>query len=444
MSAVTAYVASSRVTPTYEAEVRLLTGPLSADFDTVRASGQLAQTYAELATSRRVLDGARRQFRLRQSLDDLVASVSATGNEVTRIVGIRARSDDAKLAARIANGVGNRLAAETSQTPDQPAGQLRVIDPASAPSAPVEPRVPLITVLGAIAGLIGAAVLVLLLQSGRDTIESEEDVDVSVPLLGAVSLRRGSRSGPGALVIQTRPHSRAANDYRVLAAKIELSAESSSARSVLVAGCGDGDGSGLVAANIAAALAESGTHVTLVDANSVEAEITNVLGLNGQPGYGNLVGGGVPDDIGSNSVELTATNSNLAILASGTEHGASPLETDPVIRLLDRLLARSDIVVVNTPAVEASPNTLIWARAADATVVVAQQGRTKREDLYDAVKTLSLVEANVIGAVLTTSRPLWRRSARDRTFAGEPRPIVRDSRARDVTRLRAERTTGKD
>ncbi|MDQ3867018.1 MAG: hypothetical protein M3304_09375, partial [Actinomycetota bacterium] len=187
--------------------MRLLTGPLSADFDTIRASGQLAQTYAELATSRRVLDAVRRQLRLRQSLDDLVASVSATGNEVTRIVGVRARSDDAKLAARIANGIGSRLAGETSQTPDQPAGQLRVIDSASPPSSPVEPRVPLITVLGAIAGLIGAAVLVLLLQSGRDTIESEEDVaDASVSLLGVVSLRRGARSGPGALVIQTRPH----------------------------------------------------------------------------------------------------------------------------------------------------------------------------------------------------------------------------------------------
>src|SRR3712207_8010779 len=45
----------------------------------------------------------------------------------------------------------------------------------------------------AIAGLIGAAVLVLLLQSGRDTIEAEEDLaDAFVPLLGSVS--RSSRT----------------------------------------------------------------------------------------------------------------------------------------------------------------------------------------------------------------------------------------------------------
>jgi capsular polysaccharide biosynthesis protein/Mrp family chromosome partitioning ATPase len=418
VSAVTAYIGSSRVTPTYEAEVRLLTGPVNADFDTVRASSQLARTYAELATSRQILEAVRTQLDLRQSLDDLVESVTATGNDITRIVSIRARSDRADLAAEIANTIATRLASQTAGAGGAAAGQLTVVDSASPPQDPVEPRVELNTILAAIAGVIGAAVLVLLLPFGRDTIDSEADVaDASVPILGSVdSLRPGSR-GPSPLVVEARPDSRAANEYRVLATKIELSHESGGPRSVLVAGCEEGDGSGLVAANVAAALAESGSRVTLVDANSLQEEITKVLGLSGRPGYGDLVARGVSETgADENAIRLTAKNGNLAILPSGTERGTRVLETDPVVRLLDRLLRQSDLVVVNTPAVEVSSTTLVWALATDATVLVAQQGRTKREDLREAVKTLSLVDANVIGTVLAMKRPLWRRlPARGRT-----------------------------
>lgn len=410
ISAVTAYAASSRVTPTYEAEARLLTGPINADFDTIRASSQLAQTYGQLATSRRILGAVRNQLGLTQTVDDLAASVTATGSDITRLVVIRAKSDDPVLAARIANTIATRLAQETSQTPAPPApaptaGQLTIVDSATPPSAPVAPRVPLITALAAIAGLIGAAVLVLLLQSGRDTIEAEEDLaDAFVPLLGSVS-----RSPRAALVVQERPRSRAADEYRVVATKIELSATTSGARSVLVVGCDDGDGAGMVAANIAGALAESGSRITLVDANSVNAEITEVFGLNGQPGAGMMTGGGATETVAAaNAVELTASNGRLQVVPFGRERAAAASDGSSVRGLLDRLSNEADLVVVNADAVESSASTLKWARATDATVLVVEQGRTKREALRNAVKTLALVEANVIGTVLTTKRSLLR------------------------------------
>lgn len=407
VSGLTAYAASSRVTPTYEAEARLLTGPINADFDTIRASSQLAQTYSELATSRRILQPVRAQLRLAQSVDDLAASVSATGNDVTRIVTIRAKSDDAVLAARIANTIATRLARETSQppappAPAPPAGQLTIVDSATPPSAPVAPRVPLLAALAAIAGLIGAAVLVLLLQSGRDTIEAEEDLaDAFVPLLGSVS-----RSSRTALVVQERPRSRIADEYRVVATKIELSATTSGARSVLVVGCGEGDGAGVIAANIAGALAESGSRITLVDANNGNPEITEVFGLNGQPGAATTTRGGAIDIAAVAAVEMAASNGSLQVVPVGGERAIAASDGSSVRGLLDRLSDDSDLVVVNAGEVESSANALKWARATDATVLVVEQGRTKREALRNAVKTLALVEANVIGTVLTTKRSL--------------------------------------
>lgn len=427
VSGVTAYAASSRVTPTYEAEARLLTGPINADFDTIRASSQLAQTYGELATSRRILTAVRGQLGLAQSVDELARSVTATGNEITRIVTIRARSEDAALAARIANAIATRLAQDSSQTPDQTVGRLTIVDSAVPPTAPVAPQVPLITALAAIAGLIGAAVLVLLLQSGRDTIEDEEDLaDAFVPLLGSVS-----GSARTALVVHERPRSHAADEYRVVATKIELAATTSGARSVLVVGCGDGDGAGIVAANMAGALAESGSRVTLIDADNVNAEITDVFGLNGQPGAG-TVKRRRPSETAATAipVEMTAGNGSLQVVPFAGER-AGAADGNSVRGLLDRLSDESDLVVVNAGPVESSASTLKWARATDATVLVVEQGRTKREALRNAVKTLALVEANVIGTVLTTRRALLR------LRTGTPRAGTRPHRERSESGVAA-------
>src|SRR3712207_3250380 len=235
--------------------------------------------------------------------------------------------------------------------------------------------------------------------------EDEEDLaDAFVPLLGSVS-----GSARTALVVHERPRSQAADEYRVVATKIELAATTSGARSVLVVGCGDGDGAGIVAANMAGALAESGSRVTLIDADNVNAEITDVFGLNGQPGAG-TVKRRRPSETAATAipVEMTAANGSLQIVPFAGGRAAGAADGNSVRGLLDRLSDESDLVVVNAGPVESSASTLKWARATDATVLVVEQGRTKREALRNAVKTLALVEANVIGTVLTTKRALLR------------------------------------
>src|SRR5205814_8424394 len=62
-AAVMLLVASS-APKTYQAETKLLVGPVSADFDTLHASGELGKTYAELATNRPLLDAAARAARI--------------------------------------------------------------------------------------------------------------------------------------------------------------------------------------------------------------------------------------------------------------------------------------------------------------------------------------------------------------------------------------------
>lgn len=444
----TAYVLASRLAPTYEAEVSLLTGPINTDFTTLRASGELARTYSELATSGPLLRPSANAVGVRDDVEKLRESVSATSNEVTRIVTIRVRNGDAAVAARFANTLARRLTELSTRTPRQDieavdelmrdraiarlpervqdgiraaveeifgqpiAGRLQVVDQASPPTDPVAPPVSLITMLAGLAGLLGAGVLILAKEYSRDAIEDEDELAevAHVPVLAAVDgLPRGVGGGAQALVVEAVPESRTADAYRVLATKIGLFEDESTLRSLLVIGSGDGDGSGRLAAELAAVLAERDARVTLVDANTVEGEITSLLGLGAQAGYTDLVGrNGELAGPELDGLRIRRTD-ELDVLPRGNAGGPGVLEAERARQLLDRLLDDADVVVVNAPPVERSPSTLVWARVADGTVLVVREGKSRREDVTDTVESLSMVDAKLIGTVLRENRRAWRR-----------------------------------
>src|SRR3954454_19016351 len=107
MSAVAAagigWLVASQTAKTYTAETKLLVGPVSADFNTLHASGELGKTYAELATSRPILDAAARSAGIAPAPSE--RAVSATSNDVTRIVDVRVSHRTAVGAAHLADAL---------------------------------------------------------------------------------------------------------------------------------------------------------------------------------------------------------------------------------------------------------------------------------------------------------------------------------------------------
>src|SRR5215208_6767366 len=77
VAALVAWPLATRAPKTYEAGAKLLVGPVSGDYPTLQASGALGRTYAELATSRRVVQPAARAAGIRISPQDAERAVSA-------------------------------------------------------------------------------------------------------------------------------------------------------------------------------------------------------------------------------------------------------------------------------------------------------------------------------------------------------------------------------
>jgi capsular polysaccharide biosynthesis protein len=348
-AALAAHVAVADHPRVHEAKAVLLVGPLKAGIDTLRASGPLAETYAELARSRPVLAATDRRLHERGA----ARSITMSANQTTRLLTVEARDADAARAARIANAHAATLVALAARRASGaiPSGRLQVIDPAVPSRSAVGPDATTLTILAGLLGFGVALAFVALAESSPTTIRDGNELEAvaGVPCLASVgraALRR--RRTP---VVQRAPHSRAADEYRLLAAKLDALG----ARSLAVVSVDGAQGS-LVAANLVGALRARGARVAVVD----------------------------PDD--------AAGDGEQRLNDRGSEGARAALA---------RLLAESDVVVLHPAGGAGSSTGLAWAGVAEATLLAVQRHRTPRHDVTSAVQSLRLVQARLAGAVLT-------------------------------------------
>lgn len=113
LAGATAYLVGKQQPLVYEASTRLIIGPgvdgLNPDLNDLRAGGQLMQTYAELATTRPVLDTVVSELSFAPELNDLERNVTISVDEETQIMKIEVRDGDPDNATDIANSLASVL-----------------------------------------------------------------------------------------------------------------------------------------------------------------------------------------------------------------------------------------------------------------------------------------------------------------------------------------------
>ena len=389
------FLVANRLPAAYEAEARLLVGPLSADKDTLSAAGAQARTYAALATTTPMLAATARLSGLGSSAAAVRSKVrDVTASDVTRFISIRVRDREPARAATIANALAGVLKARAATGP--PVGNLHIVESAAAPRTSVGPSASLIVPLAAVAGLLGAFGIVVLVDSLTTAVRTEGDLAAVSPVavLGSVN---GARRGDRPLVMEAEPHSAAAAGYRLLATKISLSNSERPLRSILVLDAHGGRSSGRLAANLAAALAEDGTRVVVIDGGE-QAGVMELFQHEGKAST-EKVQRARPLRIGQLTFDRFRLRGPRLIVVQPRKP-SEPLYPEQAAETIEHLLTGADLVVLTAPPVDGSASSMVWAHAADATLLVAERDRTKREQMVPAVESLRIAEANVIGTVL--------------------------------------------
>lgn len=284
-----------------------------------------------------------------------------------------------------------------------PANLISIADPATAPVDPVSPIVLLNAILGGALGLVVGVSLAYLRRRLDDTVRNPEEVETLTGLssLGTIVRMPGDDRRPLFYRLATLlyPRSPAAEGFRHIRTGIEFAAGESPSRSLLVTSAMPGDGKTTFAANLAIAYAQAGRKVCLVDGDLRKPELHTMFRIANDAGLSDLLRG---HDAPFETITAATEVAGLRILPSGVRP-ANPAElvaSGRMRQVLTSLLEHVDLVIIDTPPIQAVTDAALLASIADGTILIAASGKTRRAAIVRARDTLARVGANVLGTAL--------------------------------------------
>jgi capsular exopolysaccharide synthesis family protein len=298
----------------------------------------------------------------------------------------------------IANGEHDRARADLT-------AYVRVEVPAVPPSRPSRPNLKLNLSLGIGLGLLGGLFLVLFLGRVDDTVRGREELErfVDLSLLGTVP-SIGARTRPAArdLVTFEEPHSPGAESYRALRTNVAFAARARRLRTLLLTSACPREGKTTSSINLAIAMAQAGQRVLLIDTDLRSPRIHHAFDLSNDEGLSLMF---LPEHERSDFVRTTKVP-GLSVLPAGPvpSNPAELVGSPRMQELLAGFRERFDLVLLDSPPVEAVTDPCVLAGLVDALVVVVHAGHTRRRALGRTVAALRAVGGHVLGLVLNDVR----------------------------------------
>lgn len=304
---------------------------------------------------------------------------------------------------------------------------LKVLDQARVPEEPIKPRKKLNYVLGAMLGGLLGFTFAVVKNYFKDTYLRLEDsvrqldaLPEPPSFLGVIPSIKKRSAYRIPLIVNDAPHSRATEAFRVLTAKLPFLHLRGELKTVLVTSSTRGEGKSTVSSNLAAAIAQKGSKVLLIDADmrrpsqhtvfpteellqipsqdgidlSTESEVVThsdtrkpglseaLINITTENGY----------EVLQSTVRPTGIQ-NLHLIPGGTvpPNPIELLNSDMMTQLLELAKTEYDVVIIDSPPVRAVADPVILATVVDAVVYVFDITKTKRFDVLTGIKHLKEV-----------------------------------------------------
>jgi receptor protein-tyrosine kinase len=363
---------------------------VQADGPTARGVAPLANAYAESYIAFR-RDEARK--RIARSADVLQKQIERSLSEGEKRRGIsvkelRQRADDLRLLSGL-------------QT-----GNASIVERAIMPEARIAPRPRRAAIIALGFGFVLGMGLSLLFEFLSRRLNDPAEIEdlYSEPLLGTIPESRAvAENGFGlnslppaehAAFQRVRGNLRYYNDYNI--------------GSVLIISALPAEGKSTVARHLAAAAAEAGTSVILLEADLRLPTLVKRLGLPPTPGLTGILRDGIdPADV-IQRVPLGETangggpRATMDVISAGVPQPNPTylIESDAMERLILDLEERYDLVIIDTPAATLVPDGLALVDKVSGVIVVSRVRKNTRAAARSLRGQLSNVRANVLGVVV--------------------------------------------
>lgn len=281
--------------------------------------------------------------------------------------------------------------------------QLTVTSSAVPPDGPASPRPMFNTLIAAVLALLLSSALVYGWTRLDDTVKTIADVEriTGLPTLGSISRMPGERDREPMyrLAALLYPRSPGAEAFRTLRTNLDFTSVDQRLRSVVLTSSLSGEGKTVVSTNLAIVYAQSGRRTLLVDADLRRPGIPRILRLDNTAGLTNLLR---HDDVDLDELLQTTEEPNLRVLTSGPipPNPSELLNSNRMAEVMDMLGKICDVIVYDSPPIQAVTDAALLAARADATILVVHAGRTREPIVRNSRQALAKVAAHVVGVVL--------------------------------------------
>eukprot|EP01035_Chromulina_nebulosa_P019692 gene19692-25612_t len=279
---------------------------------------------------------------------------------------------------------------------------ISTLDLAEAPSSPSSPKLLLNLGLALFAGIVLAAVLVLVREQMDDVVRAPGDVErkLGLTVLGVIP-KVGQDSDMLDLLAQ--PRTNISEAYNALRTSLLYSTVSGLPKSVLVTSSQPAEGKSTTSLAISLGLARLGAKVMLIDTDLRRPSLHRMLGTENGVGLSTVL----TRQCSVDSAITELGELGISFISSGPVP-PSPTEllgSSAMKELIAELTGIFDIVVFDGPPVLGLADAPIVAAQVEASLFVIEAGRGQRGATKSALRRLNSAHGHISGAILTKFDP---------------------------------------
>jgi len=305
---------------------------------------------------------------------------------------------DVESSKQIYNSLMQR-AKETGVAGELKTSNIRVVDPAEQPRAPVSPQRRMNEILALFGGALFACGLVFFFEYMDSRIKTPDEIRAHLGLahlgmLPDLDLKKGSDYP----LLSAGVPANFSEAFRAVRTNVLFSTAEEGARSIVVTSTGPGEGKSLVASNLAVSLAQAGQRVLLIDADMRKPKAHEIFKGQQEPGLSNVMVGTAK----ASEAVRRAPGTGLWVLSAGRVP-PNPAELLGSVRFRDfmkSLKQHFDWIIVDTPPIMAVTDASLVAHHATGVVFVVGAEMTSRHAAKRALDQLEQANAKFVGAVL--------------------------------------------
>jgi len=283
-------------------------------------------------------------------------------------------------------------------------GVSHIVDSAYASNGKVAPQRGLWLVIGLLAGIVAAVLLVLTRALLRVTVDDPNEVEskyglpvyATVPFSSSEMAMNRRADGVNLLAVQ-KPDDPTIESIRSLRTSLQFAMIEGNTKYIAITGPTPACGKSFIAANTAALVAHAGARVLLIDSDLRRGQLFRTFGLEQGPGFSEVLSGDV--DVES-AIQKTDVD-NLDVLTTGKRppNPAELLISRHFEEMKTKLDKKYDYVLFDLPPVLNVTDANIVANHVAATFLVVRSEHSTGHEVDQAIRRMNRDEIKLTGAI---------------------------------------------